>query len=114
MVLLLGVASSKQNLKLHIITHSHLDAGWVKDLDNCFAVVNKIFSSVLDSLLLNPGRKYTVGDLYFFERWYKTSLDDGKRFSIRKLVASGQIEILHGGAVSPDEATTTFNDIIDN
>ena len=87
MVLLLVVASGKTSMKLHIITHSHLDAGWVRDLDNCYAVVNKIFSSVLESLLLDDERKYTVGDLYFFERWYKTSLDDGKRDSVRKLVA---------------------------
>lgn len=72
--ILLGVVVGKNNL--HIITHSHLDAGWVQDVDTCFNVVKKIFSSVLESLLANKDRKYTVGDLYFFERWYKTVLDD--------------------------------------
>ena len=101
-------------MRLHVITHSHLDAGWVKDLETCYSVVKNIFSSVLLSLSYNDQRKYSVGDLYFFERWFNNAIDDIQREEVRRLVKNGQIEILHGGSVSPDEATTTFDDVIDN
>jgi len=58
------------NTVLHVITHSHLDAGWVYDVDQCYVISNFIFTAVLDELVKRPERKYTVGDLYFFQRWY--------------------------------------------
>ena len=33
---------------------------------------------------------------------------------MRRLVRDGQLEIVHGGAVSTDEANVTYQDIIDN
>ena len=48
-----------------------MDAGWLWSVENCVVSTNTIFSSVLVALLINPERKYTVGDLYFFETWYK-------------------------------------------
>lgn len=70
-----AMSSTSDKLTLHIITHSHLDAGWVYDVDKCYDVVKTIFSGVFQELLKNRSRTYTVGDLYFFERWYKTELD---------------------------------------
>jgi alpha-mannosidase len=86
-VILMSVSAEKT--KLHVITHSHLDAGWVKDVDTCYLTVLAIFNSVLASLDENPSRKYTVGDLYFFERWFKTALTDVNRDLVRKLVKNG-------------------------
>ena len=60
----------------------------------------------------NPIRKYTVGDLYFFKRWYNE--EEGRKEAVKKLVRSQQIEIIHGGAVSPDESTCDADDLIDN
>ena len=80
---------SAEKTKLHVITHSHLDAGWVKDVDTCYETVVYIFNSVLSSLEENPSHKYSVGDLYFFERWFKSSLNDEKRDIVRKLVKNG-------------------------
>lgn len=70
-----GAPSNSKKLTLHIITHSHLDAGWVYNVDRCYDVVKNIFSGVFHQLLKNRARTYTVGDLYFFERWYKQELD---------------------------------------
>lgn len=99
---------------MHVITHSHLDAGWVYDVDKCYDVTKHIFSSVLEELLKDPQRTYTVGDLYYFERWFKSELNEQNKQHVRDLVRKGQIEVLHGGGVSPDEATCDADDIIDN
>ena len=61
---------------MHVITHSHLDAGWVYDVDRCYDVSKVIFTSVLEELLKDPQRTYTVGDLYYFERWFKSELNE--------------------------------------
>ena len=99
---------------MHVVTHSHLDAGWVYTVNNCYSTVKYIFSSVLDSLKADKDRKYTVGDIYFFQRWYYEQLDDKQRIEVQGLVKAGQLEIVHGGAVSTDEALVNYNDIIDN
>ena len=98
---------------IHVVTHSHLDAGWIYDLNRCYNVVKDIFNTVLDSLLKNKERKYTVGDIYYFRRWYEEK-DLNAQSKVRRLISDGQIEIVHGGATSTDEATVSFQDIIDN
>ena len=100
--------ASGEKITIHVVTHSHLDAGWVYDVETCYNTVRHIFSSVLDELLDDKTKTYTVGDLYFFKRWYETKLDDERRKQVRELVKAGQFEIVSGGAVSTDEATVTY------
>lgn len=102
-----------ETVTIHVVTHSHLDAGWVYPVDRCYQTVAAIFDSVLEALLLNSERKYTVGDMYFFRRWY-TGLRIDQQASVKELVRNGRVEIVHGGAVSTDEATVSFHDMIDN
>jgi hypothetical protein len=64
--LLFERSQGKSKIVLHVITHSHLDAGWVYDVDQCYVITKVIFTNVFEELLKNPVRKYTVGDLYFF------------------------------------------------
>ena len=98
---------------MHVITHSHLDAGWVFSVDECYTTVEHIFDSVFLSLKDDDHRIYTVGDIYFFHRWYQEK-DMTEKEEIKKLVKRGQFDLVHGGAVSTDEATVNYNDIIDN
>jgi len=53
-------------ITVHVVTHSHLDAGWVYDVDRCYETVHNVFTSVFEELLLDDAKTYTVGDLYFF------------------------------------------------
>ena len=57
---------------------------------------------------------YTIGDIAFFRRYYRDVADENERVKIKELVQSGQLEIVHGGLVSPDEATTNYADILRN
>ena len=56
---------------------------------------------------------YTVGDIAFFRKYYE-SCDNEKKDAIKGLVNNGQLEIVHGGLVSNDEATTNYADILRN
>ena len=65
-----GELTINKPLTVHVVTHSHLDPGWLLDVDALYMTVEKIFVSVSESLLENSERKYTVGDIYYFRRWY--------------------------------------------
>ena len=54
-----------------------------------------------------------MGDIYYFRRWYN-ELDTTSQNKLKSLVSNGQWEIVHGGAVSTDEAAVNYHDIIDN
>ena len=111
-VLSAAIATEKP-LTVHVVTHSHLDPGWLLDVDSLYYTVEHIFDSVSESLLKDHERKYTVGDIYYFRRWY-LSLNEDKKAGVKRLVDDGQLEIVHGGAVSTDEANVSYQDIIDN
>ena len=107
----LGQPAEELPLTVHVVTHSHLDAGWVYDVDRCFETVDHIFSSVFESLKQDRARSYTVGDIYFFRRWYETILSQEEQLQVKRLVADKQLEFVHGGSVSTDEANVSFNDL---
>ena len=54
-----------------------------------------------------------MGDIAYFRRYYE-EVSEEERSSIRNLVKQEQLEIVHGGLVSSDEATTNYADILMN
>ena len=49
----------------------------------------------------------------FLMMWWEKQTDDKKQ-SFRNLIKNGQFLIINGGISAPDEATTNYEDIIDN
>lgn len=62
----------------------------------------------------NHEYKYTLGDIAFFKRYYEEFTTAKERSQIKQLIQNGQLEIVHGGLVSPDEATTNYAELIRN
>lgn len=65
---------------VHLITHSHQDAGWRKTVEEYYTGANKgqdkasvkaVYDSVTDELQKNPKRKFTAVDIKYFSMWYK-------------------------------------------
>ena len=91
-----------------------MDAGWLYTADKYYKDgVEKILTSVYQSLRNNPNRTFTQGDIYYFRRWYNEQ-SDGVKSNVKDLIKSGQLEIVHGGMVSSDEACTNYVDILRN
>ena len=67
----------------------------------------------MKSLLLDKNYTYTVGDIAFFRRFYHDQPDERKA-QIKELVSSGQLDMVHGGMVSPDEACPNYADVLRN
>jgi len=108
-------------LNIHLVPHTHDDAGWLKTVDQYYygsnssiqiAGVQYILDSVVASLQANPDRRFVYGELSFFSRWWAEQ-SDGTRDAVRALLASGQLSFVNGGYVQHDEATTHYVAMID-
>ena len=64
-------ASSSEWIDVHVVPHSHMDAGWLYNVDQYYeSGVMHILSSVTERLRKHPEATYTHGDIYYFQRWY--------------------------------------------
>ncbi|XP_050358334.1 lysosomal alpha-mannosidase-like, partial [Nymphalis io] len=108
-------------LNVHVIPHSHMDAGWVKTFDEYYygtktsvssANVQLIYHSVLSELLHDKRRKFTFSETAYFWRWWKEQRGT-TRATFRSLVAEGRIEFAGGGWVQADEATVDYLQLLD-
>ena len=111
-------ASSSPRLHIHVVPHTHLDAGWIYTVDEYYnKKVKKIYTNVLDSLTKESkkdrGRTFAVCEIIFFKRWYD-EISETQKEAVRWLVQEGKMEFVLAGWVMPDEANPLFQDLIDN
>ena len=99
-------------LYVHLIPHSHCDPGWLESFEGYYsAEVSRILSSVVEALALAPERRFVWAEISFFMRWFETQSDEVKQ-RVHALVASGQLEFIHGGWVQHDEANPSYDAIL--
>uniref|UniRef100_A0A0N4Z638 Alpha-mann_mid domain-containing protein n=1 Tax=Parastrongyloides trichosuri TaxID=131310 RepID=A0A0N4Z638_PARTI len=114
-------SNNKDDINVHIISHTHDDLGWIKTIDEYYfgtknylvpVGVQYIYDSVIAALEEDKTRRFSFAETGFLWRWMMTRDEkDIKRF--KDLVFNGQIEIIGGGWVQNDEATSHYIDIID-
>ena len=106
-LLLSPVTATAAPIRVHVIAHSHTDAGWLKTVDQYFAGTNRsiafghvhaILDSVLLSLTQNPARRFSYGEQAFFQRWVRT-LSAHQLQQLHTVVERGQLEFINGGWV---------------
>jgi hypothetical protein len=60
-----------QKYLLHVMPHSHLDAGWLNSMEgNYNAVGREIISSVTNALYADPELRFNFADIVFLEYWW--------------------------------------------
>ena len=108
-------------VNVHIVPHTHDDVGWLKTVDQYYygsntknqnAAVQYILDSVIGELAKNPSRRFVYVELAFFWRWWNEQ-NDVTRNLVRMFVSEGRLEFVIGAWCMNDEATTYYNDIID-
>jgi alpha-mannosidase II len=63
---------------VHFMPHSHIDPGWIKNIDEIYDEDAKnIFSSVTEALFEDPDLRFNIADIYYFNRWWNEQF--GKR-----------------------------------
>jgi len=120
LILLLQLFSSQKEelITVHIIPHSHMDAGWLFTEDHYYRSVGTedcvecVFDSLLFALAENKERTFTISDIFFFNKWYN-KIRETERNIIKELIKNKKINFVNGGWVMHDEATTTYKDQID-
>lgn len=69
---------SSKHLNIHLVPHTHLDAGWTWTYEEFFSglkgndktKVSQIISGVIIELLKDPEMRFNFVEMKFFNMWY--------------------------------------------
>lgn len=108
-------------LNVHLVAHTHDDVGWLKTVDQYYvgsnnsiqgACVQNVLDSIVPALLADKNRKFIYIEQTFFQRWWRDQ-SEAVQETVRRLVNSGQLELINGGMCMHDEAAPHYIDMID-
>ncbi|BFF95150.1 lysosomal alpha-mannosidase [Drosophila madeirensis] len=108
-------------VNIHLVPHSHDDAGWLKTVDQYFyghknniqhAGVQYIIDTVVSELIKDPKRRFIQVETSFFAKWWKQQSETVKQV-VKKLVNEGRLEFTNGAWSMNDEAAVNYHSVID-
>lgn len=102
-----------RRLHVVIVPHSHVDAGWLRTVDEYYVHhVKGILNSMVEKLGVRPDMRFVWAETVFLSMWWN-GIDDDVKHKVRRLIARGQLEVALGGWVMADEASTQYTSVID-
>lgn len=115
---LLGLAAvlcgqcSEASPTVHVIPHSHCDAGYQKTFDDYFSSeVRSILDTMIEALSGDRSKRFVWEEVSFFKKWWEGATEQ-QRSLVKELTARGQLEFIGGGWVMHDEADTSMFGIV--
>ncbi|XP_074661208.1 alpha-mannosidase 2-like [Tubulanus polymorphus] len=117
-VLLVGpkqkpVVNNATKLKVFVIPHSHTDPGWIRTIDDYYQEQTKpILDNLVQQMHIYKNMTFIWGETVFLAMWWN-DIDEKTKSRFKSLIKEGRLEIVNGGWVAPDEASTTFTSFID-
>src|SRR5687768_124992 len=109
---------TQQQITVHVVPHTHDDAGWCNTFDQYYYGKNttNCVKDILDNMILtlsdNENRTFIYVEMAFFIKWYKDQ-NEFIRMQAKQLVKENRLEFINGGYVMHDEADTYYQHIID-
>lgn len=112
-----GVDKNNENnlepLTVIIMPHSHNDPGWQKTTNEYYTDQTKhIFVNMVNKLTEHPDLTFVWAETIYFAMWWN-ELEDAVKVHVRRLIRRGQLEIVLGGWVMPDEASSHYVSVVD-
>ena len=105
--------SNSKPLKIIVVPHSHNDPGWLWTLNMYYESRTKnILTSTVTFLNSHPDFRMIWSETIFLKMWWDEA-DIRLKTAFKNLVDTGKVEILSGGWVSVDEATTHYTAVLD-
>ncbi|XP_018012981.1 alpha-mannosidase 2 [Hyalella azteca] len=103
----------KLPLKVFLMPHSHNDPGWLKTYEEYFfQQSSKILQNMVTKLMLYPKMTFVWAEVSFLTLWYERA-HPTMRHQLLSLLKEGRLEVLTGGWVMPDEASTHLYALVD-
>ena len=97
-------------LTIHIVPHSHNDAGWLMSFEGYYKEkTNRILTNVINVLIKDPKKIFHWSDVAFFHRWWQDQTEQHK-IEVKKLVSDKQFIFIGGGWVMNDEALPSYKE----
>ena len=110
------ISHMNSDIYIHIIPHTHLDPGWLYTAEEYYTIenINEIFCTITEELYgdMKKEKTFVINELFFFKRWYEETAPENQ-IKIIQLIKEKRLEFVLGGYVVNDEATPSYNDIID-
>ncbi|KAE9546848.1 hypothetical protein FO519_009940, partial [Halicephalobus sp. NKZ332] len=115
-------SNDPDTVNIHFVPHSHDDMGWLKTADDYFTGINgdsnvhfsvwAIYNNVVTELKKDSKKKFSICEVGFLTKWIENA-DEEFVNDFTTLVNNGQIELVCGGWVQPDEAASHYVDLVD-
>ena len=106
------LGSCRGSATVHVVPHSHCDAGYRKTFEAYFTgEVKSILDTVLQALQEDSSKRFVWEEVSFLSRWWQGASEQQKE-AVRELHAAGQLEFIGGGWVMHDEAVTSLRGIL--
>ena len=91
-------------INIHIIPHSHTDAGWIESIDWYYNNwVKNIFSNIFEEMYENKDITFVWADTNYLHQWFEAQNNETQQ-KVFEIIKRGQLEFVGGGWVQNDES----------
>lgn len=102
-----------KHLTVVLVPFSHADPGYGLTIEQYYDQMTRdTLNNMVIKLLQYQNMTFQWAETVFLARWFE-DLDDAGKDNVKKLIKKGQLEIVLGGWVMPDEASTNYIAVVD-